>query len=77
MKPTKMIVDLNSNNSLLDFKWKLVEEVPLLTPLEAMIAAQMSITILIIGSLVQVIIKFLNTVALFTSVTYNVISQIM
>jgi hypothetical protein len=73
-----MIEEFNSSKSLLlDFKWKLVEEVPLLNPLEARIAAQMSITILIIGSLVQVIIHFLDTVALFTSITYNVISQIM
>ena len=73
-----MIEDFNSSKSLLlDFKWKLVEEVPLLNPLEARIAAQMSITILIIGSLVQVIIHFFDTVALFTSITYNVISQIM
>jgi hypothetical protein len=73
-----MMEEFNSSKSLLlDFKWKLVEEVPLLTPLEARIAAQMSITILIIGSLVQVIQNVLNTVAPLNGITDNVIHQVM
>jgi hypothetical protein len=73
-----MMEEFNSSKSLLlDFKWKLVEEVPLLTPLEARIAAQMSITILIIGSLVQVIQNILNTVAPLNGITDYVIHQVM